>query len=350
MARWDVLYLFCLMLLANNCVNYSSCSYYGRHYNIYGLESEKVCHMLGIKSTIETNDAAAMVLPKQMFEHWEVLQNVHCKFVIKAAKGDGLFGVIQKMSFRKNGTQCLDYVQFKRKDNHRTEKFCGTLDRSRTKYYPVPEPEHSEYSSVPVAAARTFAEYDPSGRKSGGELETEIFISKNKLENDEFLALSIVYTPYKSCNNTDPAKYTPILLNTCLQKDFFCDGIYNCAPDICSDEEKCPTNANEFISTGTGTKVTVGAVTTMILCFIIFVMGLWICKRSQKLCWSLDCSDPTVCSSRPGPLPHETEGTVNPPVPTAPMLEVAVSSTVADKDLPPSYDSLFPEPSNPVRS
>ncbi|XP_078036144.1 uncharacterized protein LOC144469580 [Augochlora pura] len=350
MARWDVLYLLCLLLLANNYVNYSSCTYYGGHYDKYGLESEKICHKLGIKSTIEIGELAAVVLPKHMFERWEVLHDVHCKFVVKASKGNGLFGVIQKLSFRKNETQCLDYVQFKRRDDHRTERFCGTLDRGRTKYYPVPEPEHSMYSAEPALTARTFAEYDPSGRKSGGELETEIFISKNKLQDEEFLALSIVYTPYRSCNNSDPAKYTSIGMNTCLRNDFFCDGIYNCAPNICSDEDKCPTNANEFISTGTGTKVTVGAVTTMILCFIIFIMGLWICKRSQKLCWSLDYSDPTVCSSRPGPLPHETLGTVNPPVPTAPMLEVAVSSTVADKDLPPSYDSLFPEQSNTVRS
>ncbi|XP_031836790.1 uncharacterized protein LOC116428814 [Nomia melanderi] len=350
MARRDVLHLLCLMLLANNYVNYSSCTHYGRQYDKYGLESEKVCHRLGIKSTIEITDLAAVVLPKHMFDRWDVLQNVYCRFVFKAAKGDGLFGVIQKMSFRRNGTQCLDYVQFKRKDNYRTVKFCGSLDRSKTKYYPVPEPEQSMHPSGSVSAAGIFAEFDPSTRKSGGELETEIFISRNKLEEGEFLALSIVYTPYKNCSKVDPTKYTSIDSNICLENEFFCDGIYNCVPNVCSDEDKCPNNANEFISTGTGTKVTVGAVTTMILCFIIFIMGLWICKRSQKLCWSLDCADPAACSSRPGPLPHETEGTVNPPVPSAPMLEVAVTSTVADKDLPPSYDSLFPEQSNPVRS
>jgi len=101
----------------------------------------------------------------------------------------------------------------------------------------------------------------------------------------------------------------------------------------------------------TATKVTVGAVTTMILCFIIFVMCLWICKKSQKLCWSSDCAGPNACS-RPNSLPQDTDGGVgsNRAVPTAPMLEVAMSSPVADKDLPPSYDSLFPEQENPATS
>ncbi|XP_076638444.1 uncharacterized protein LOC143350306 [Colletes latitarsis] len=350
MARWDVLYLQCLLFLANNYVQYSTCIDYGRQYDEYGMELDKICHTLGKKSTIEITNTAAIVRPKHMFDRWtSVIKNVHCKFVFKVKKA-GLFGVIQKMSFRQNSTDCIDYVQFKRKDNHRTQKFCGTLDRSKIKYYSVSEPENSLYvpGTIPQTAWN-FAEHDPGEYKSGGELETEIFISKEKLRDGEFLALSIVYTPYKNCSNVNKTEYTSIGLNTCLRNEFFCDGIYNCAPLICSDEENCLYN-NEITSTGTGTKVTVGAVTTLILCFIIFVMCLWICKRSQKLCWALDCADPSACSTRPGPLPREPEGSANPPVPTAPMLEVAVSSSVADKDLPPSYDSLFPEQSNPVRS
>ena len=346
MVRQSVLRLLCLLLLADSYVNYSSGMQFSKLYEEYGLESERICHGLGNKATTEITNLAAVVRARHMFDRWTVLTNVHCKFVFKTPKGDGLFGVIQQMSFRQNGTQCVDYVQFKRKDNHWTEKFCGSLDRSRVKYYPVPEPENSIYSSGSQLPARTYAEYDPGSRRSGGELETEIFISKERLQEGEFLALTIVYTPYKNCSNVDPAKYTSIGMKTCLPNELFCDGAYNCAPNVCKDEENC---TNEMISTGTGTKVTVGAVTTLILCFILFVMCLWMCKRSQKLCWSLDCADPSVRSTRPGPVARDTERSANPPVPTAPMLEVAVSSSVADKDLPPSYDSLFPEQSNPVR-
>lgn len=350
MARQDVLRFLYLSILANNLVDFTSCTRYPHVYDEYGLDNERLCHPHGRKHTIEITNNAALVKPKHKFDRWRVTYDVQCKFVFKADKGDGIFGVIQKMSFRRNQTQCIDYVQFKRMDNHRTEKFCGQLDLSKVKYYPVPEPENSVHQSGPMLSAMTYAEYDPSGHKSGGELETEIFISKEQLRDGEFLALNIVYTPYKNCSNVDSTKYRSIGHNTCIRNEFFCDGIYNCAPNVCTDEKDCPNNSNEIMSTGTGTKVTVGAVTTMILCFIIFVMCLWICKRSQKLCWSVDCAGPAVCSTRPGTLPHELEGPINPPVPTAPMLEVAVSSSVTDKDLPPSYDSLFPEQSNPARS
>ncbi|KAK1129944.1 hypothetical protein K0M31_019638 [Melipona bicolor] len=340
MARRNVL-LLCLLYFADNCVNYSSCTPHNNYYDEYGLESEKLCNILGKVSTIDINSSAAIVRAKHMLDRWNVRMNVHCKFKITTAKGYGLFGVIQKMSFRKNGTQCLDYVQFKRKDYYKTKRFCGILDRNKMKY--------SAAESENNAESEIYAEYDPSNHKSSAELETEIFISKEKLEEGEFLALCIAYTSFGNCSDVDSKRYKSIGHNTCIRNEYFCDEVYNCVPGICSDEGNC---THEIISSDTGTRVTVGAVATMILCFTIFVICLCICKKSQKLCWSTDCVlisiDSDVCS-RPGQLPHETEGSVNPPVPSAPMLEIAVPSSVADKDLPPSYDSLFPEQNNPVR-
>lgn len=335
MARWDVLKLLNLLFLANNCVNYSLCGHYD-NYDEYGLESEKICRIIGKTSPIEIKSGAAIVRPKHMFDRWTVNYNVHCKFTFKTAEGDGLFGVIQKMSFRRNETHCIDYVRFKRKDGHKTERLCGLLDPSK------PDDNSSEF---PRTTWVIYGEFDPMvNSKSSAELETEIFISKKELKDGESLALIIAYTSFTNCSKVDPTKYTSIGNNTCILDEYFCDDIYNCVPGVCNDESKC----HEVVSTGTGTKVTVGAVTTLILCFITFVVCLWICKRSQKLCWATDCADPSVCT-RPGPLPRH-ENTVNPPVPTAPMLEVAVPSSVADKDLPPSYDSLFPEQSNAVRA
>lgn len=154
---------------------------------------------------------------------------------------------------------------------------------------------------------------------------------------------------FVGCNQTDLEQYKPVGYNNCIRKEYLCDKIYNCPFGVCSDEVNCAVN-DRYPKDDTATKVTVGAVTTMILCFIIFVMCLWICKKSQKLCWSTDCAGPNICS-RPVSLPDADGGQgSNRAVPTAPMLEVAVSSPVADKDLPPSYDSLFPEQSNPARS
>lgn len=62
-------------------------------------------------STIDMKIGAVIVRAKHMLDRWNVHTNFHCKFKLVTAKGYGLFGVIQKMSFRRNETQCIDYVQ-----------------------------------------------------------------------------------------------------------------------------------------------------------------------------------------------------------------------------------------------
>ncbi|KAL0100889.1 hypothetical protein PUN28_019345 [Cardiocondyla obscurior] len=284
-----------------------------------------------------------------MFDHWVVNNDRRCTFVFKTREREGLFAVIHKMSFRRDKKGCIDYVRFKRSDGHSTQKFCGNVNL-------LLSPISESYLDSPENADRprdynVFAEYDPidSGWNSkSSSIETEIFISRDELPAGQSLDLTLVYTPFKDCAQTNPEKYSQLGFDKCIRKEYMCDKIFNCHPNICSDEVSCVYD--RFPKDDTATKVTVGAVTTMILCFIIFVMCLWICKKSQKLCWSSDCAGPNACS-RPTSFPGEDGGQgSNRGVPTAPMLEVAVSSPVADKDLPPSYDSLFPEQSNPARS
>lgn len=137
--------------------------------------------------------------------------------------------------------------------------------------------------------------------------------------------------------------------STCVNK-FFCEGFMNCDNLVCADESNCTkVMINRVVSDGTGTKVTLGAVTTIFLCFIIFMMCLWICRKHKKLCWSPDCAGPsaTVSGSVSGlPMERGQNAPNQPYVSTAPMLEVAVPGSLHDKDLPPSYDSLFPSQPN----
>lgn len=130
----------------------------------------------------------------------------------------------------------------------------------------------------------------------------------------------------------------------CIWKEYVCDKYQNCAFTDCSDEASLDTPCSVLLdTTDRGTNVTISAVTTMFLCFIIFMMSLWICRKHSILCWSSDCAGPPL----DGNVVHVERGavgSVNLPVPTAPMLEVAVPSPV--KDLPPSYDSLFPQQSS----
>lgn len=127
--------------------------------------------------------------------------------------------------------------------------------------------------------------------------------------------------------------------NICIWKGYYCDGIRNCALNNCMDENGC-----DIVSDGTGTKVTVGAVTTMILLFLLFVMCLWICRKHKKLCWSPDCAGPNMSETNNRQIDLRTrDSSSRSVVPTAPMLDETTTRSFQDKDLPPSYDSLFPE-------
>ncbi|KAK2575467.1 hypothetical protein KPH14_011198 [Odynerus spinipes] len=282
------------IILTTLLIDLALCTHHSKYIE-YDIENQKDCDLIGLNK--QNRDLAVIV--KITLDH-AINTDTSCTFVIKANKGDGLFGVIQKMTFRRNGTQCLDYVQFRRSDLQETQKFCAHFDRSKTKYYPVPEPANSSY------------EFDIG--KNGGRLETTIFIAKKRyLFQDEIPTVSIVYTPYKKCDNIVPKGYKAIRYKSCILEDYFCDGYQNCAPDICLDEANCP-NVTDIIS-------------------------------NDLLFWSPDCAGPSAHSSLPR-LGGQESGSTSNQVPTAPMLEVAVPPLVLDKDLPPSYDSLFPEQNN----
>ncbi|KAF7391286.1 hypothetical protein HZH66_009766 [Vespula vulgaris] len=307
----DVSRFIYFIFLTTLLVDLGSCTHYSKYIE-YDIEHGKDCHTIG--SNKQNKDIAVIV---KITLDRGINADTHCKFVIKANKGDGLFGVIQKMTFRRNKTECVDYVQFKRSDRQETQKFCGNFDRNTTKYYPVPEPENSTYELGSFFSGSTYAEFD-----IGGKLETTIFIAKKGyLFPEKVPTLSIVYTPYKKCKGNILINYTAIPFDSCILQDYFCDGYQNCAPNICQDEATC-SNANDIIN-NTGTKVTV-----------------------DLLFWSSDCAGPSAHSSLSRSGGQESGSTSNPQVPTAPMLEVVVPPPVLDKDLPPSYDSLFPEQNN----
>lgn len=131
--------------------------------------------------------------------------------------------------------------------------------------------------------------------------------------------------------------------NMCISTNYVCDGFTNCVNSMCSDEDNMFCSRDEMNTIEGYKTLTLTAVTSTFLCFIIFVMCLYICRKNEKLCWSSDCAGPPNSVNASGlPMDRGDQSAGNRPyIPTAPMLEVAVPS-VHDKDLPPSYDSLFP--------
>lgn len=85
-------------------------------------------------------------------------------------------------------------------------------------------------------------------------------------------------------------------------------------------------------STGLATKIMVGAVAGVFTMFIVFIMFLWV-FRHCAICWN-------------SPTTHAQNTTQMRPVPTAEEIQPTAPprSPSMDKDLPPSYESLFPNP------
>ncbi|KAG8037337.1 hypothetical protein G9C98_005547 [Cotesia typhae] len=306
-------------------------------YETYNLTQEEICHPLrGKAKPIPKLTRAITIEPSYIFQSWRTPLNTDliCKFIVKTAHRQNLMVVIQNLSFRQNGSKCVDYVKFKRKNRDDGKPFCGKINYERI---------YDDFTRNIVGEFTSNME---------DEIETTILVSKQPLDpEDPPLNITLVYTPFKDCfrseglnNNGQIYKRPTETSEYCIPEDYICDGITNCLPEICKDESNCP---EIIVSNGVGTKVTITAVSTILLCFIIFLMGLWICRRNHKLCWSPDCAGP------PNPDDHRFTNANNrgsgnftdqqsPSVPSAPMLQVAVLSSPADKDLPPSYDSLFP--------
>ncbi|XP_003426410.1 uncharacterized protein LOC100677875 [Nasonia vitripennis] len=302
-------------------------------------------------------DLAILIEPSHVFDTWYVKYNKHCKFRVKATKGDALFAVVQSMSLRRNGTECLDYIMFTSEFGGPPKRYCGKIDFTNglKHYIPYEEPNTDNQNGLDFIPAMV-EEFSAQGK-----ITTEIFISKQPLLPGEKLDLVITYTPCRDYKITEMIGEgfiriynTEHVIDTCINLKYICDHYKNCHSRYCYDEKNCTNIMNRIESDGTGTKVTISAVTTIFLCLIIFTLCLWICRKHKKLCWSPDCAGPsnTVSGSTSGlPMERGEQGAPNPPyVPTAPMLEVAVPSSLHDKDLPPSYDSLFPTQSHAVNT
>ena len=86
-----------------------------------------------------------------------------------------------------------------------------------------------------------------------------------------------------------------------------------------------------------------GAVVTILLFFLMFATCLWVCRKSQRCCWtppSSNLSRMEMNRTRQRNA-YEENGTPYGEVPAGPASPSAPPLPDV-KDLPPSYDSLFP--------
>lgn len=145
----------------------------------------------------------------------------------------------------------------------------------------------------------------------------------------------------------------------CISKLLENDGIVNCPPKYCLDEETCFTKpvAEEQLN---HSNIALSALTSLI--FTLFAVGLclWVCWKYSN-CKNFDTSTmrnssaTAVTSARTQQRMAEPEfqtielpPAFNYPNESPTVTTSAQSQPIDDKDLPPSYESLFSAPPPPL--
>jgi len=296
-------------------------------YKHYTLENPDLCsettkRRLKLQSGIKS---AMIVNQTRIGDHvipWT--HDLYCKFELKTEnKRDGIFAVIHTLDFRVDPwtKECIDYVQFKGKNGVPSNKFCGQFDAIDVMK------TDDEYPNEFVTENAFIDAY--------GELDVHIFVSKDPLDKDESTDINIVFTTFKPCSRSskNDRPCSEIFNDKCISKEFIHDGFFNCPFINCPDENGCEsTNVPKALGS-IGNKVLIGSVASMLLSFGIFICCIYLCRKYGKFCWSPAFASPptpTTVAQAPQVVPVVAE----PPTPSAPVSD--------DKDLPPSYDSLFP--------
>lgn len=87
---------------------------------------------------------------------------------------------------------------------------------------------------------------------------------------------------------------------------------------------------NDRLPADLGMKVTLTAVTSIFCSFFLFISCVWCCRYFELLCWSAN-----TLLGRPSPVelsPMTAPSSTSPSAPPA-----------GSKDLPPAYETLFPD-------
>lgn len=221
---------------------------------LVSTESDELCSAINKKRKIRLDKghrSGLIVTQTRLQDHandW--IKPVRCRFeVTSLSSHEGIIAVIQHLVFRKNSTtdECIDYIQFTRKDGSSSQKFCG---RFNAELYMDPyfiNPADS------ITSGTAFVD-------ENGEMDVLISVAKERLKSDEEMDLSIVFTAYRrnfflilihieiskflDCSQVlkRDTSYRPCSEKRrefCIYSGFFKDNYINCPLPNCEDEQGC---------------------------------------------------------------------------------------------------------------
>lgn len=244
-----------------------------------------------------------------------------CKFTLQAQDGYGLVLIISNMNLRRDPKGvCIDTVVVKQ-TNGKKSRFC--------------------YS--PKDVPRSFS--DPSQLKI--TIKLDHFTPLPTV--DDTLHIRMVATQTKECTGAArlEMRCEPFVPNSCIDKTFLNDGTVNC-PN-CKDEPQCEKETVEpFLTAYNSTeKIVLTAFVSLLSTAILFGVCFWCMYKSRQMMQPRGATTDSNGGGRgrmrqggrssvvAGVHSVELRGSSNDLRPTAPP-------ALEEKDLPPSYDALFP--------
>lgn len=217
--------------------------------------------------------------------------------------------------------------------NQKAKKFCGSMGPGMWL------PASADLSDEEIVNLSDRVVAPNAYIAPAGEVAVEIVIARERLVDQKKLVISLAFTSYKKgCSESPKKSYLYCRIGECINSEFFANGIQNCPYQSCADEKGCKEFRRKtddwprtVAGTGIGTKVTFGAVGALVLILLKFGLILWLCKRLQR-------RRARQLPDFAAPIQVHPITSVDMPQPSAPTLE-----EIETKDLPPSYDSLYPE-------
>ncbi|CAH0555980.1 unnamed protein product [Brassicogethes aeneus] len=335
-----IYFLFNLCIIL--CVECSA-----RYKTLY-IENDDLCSLVTkrkIKLGKEYKSALRVSQKRLNFHPLEWDKNMLCRFQVQSAYGKGgILAVIQSLNFRKDDFEnCIDYVQFTGKNGLSSKRYCGNITASIVM-------NQNTIDNIPeIIYENSFIDLN--------EMDVKIYVDRRPIDYNIKMEVDIVFTSYLlgSCKeeHVDLKPCREDLDSFCIYKYFFDDGAVNCPFTGCLDEKGCKNQIDSkktnvvVTPQSVGNKVLIGSISSLFIMFALFILCVWVCRKHKIFCWADDFAhpSPTDESNRNSRVIEMNEQTGSrlandhpPSVPTAPSIE-------EDKDLPPSYDSLFPEAS-----
>ncbi|XP_065155278.1 uncharacterized protein [Atheta coriaria] len=326
-------------------------------YKNYTVENPSVCSSVS-KRTIKLGsgtDSSVLITQRRLSDHTiEWNKDYKCSFDIKSRgiisslldEPVGIFAVVQSMNLRRDAIthECIDYIQFKDSRGRTSLRLCGDLN---AQYAMDGKFDSSDEDSDESDAPDLFGYHDEVSFLTFddpyGLLTVYIYIDSKPLERGEHTDFTLAFTGYKHCRNSG-YKSCDFDKSKCIYEAFFQDGVVNCPYYDCLDEGGCkmlkPIDVDKPLTIGS--HILIGSATSLVVSFIVFVLCLYSCRKYGKFCWSEEFSrpppnirpPPAQTNAQVAPSVAETVNLHTPAVPSAPTPE--------DKDMPPSYESLFP--------